>query len=108
MRAMMLVAAMALGGCASAADIYSSPVDLVETTTASPDAVSGCLQLKYETAPITTATGEQTFLLKNPYGVTLMMLTLKPLNPGTRIELRRPNGIGSSGPWRDCLKPSVS
>lgn len=94
---------MLLAGCASTADIYASAVDDAVTSSKPLQEVSICLQLKYDTPPLTTAAGETTFALKNMQRVTLGTLSLRTVPEGTRVEMRRSGSVGALGNWRGCL-----
>lgn len=96
--------ALGLAACATPGDIYSSEVDLSETSPKSVSEISQCLQLRWAEAPLTTPDGKATFPMKNGYGQTLGLLSLSPVEGGTLIELRKTGQMLFGGQnWRACL-----
>lgn len=99
-----ILAALLVAGCATPSDIYSSEVDLSETTARPLAEVSQCLQLRWAEAPITAPDGKLSFPMKNGYGQVLGMLTLTAVSDGTLLELRKTGQLmmGAQN-WRTCI-----
>ncbi len=92
-----------VAACATPADIYSSEIDLAETSAKPIDEISQCLQLRWGSAPITAPDGKLTFPMKNAYDQVLGLLTLSPVENGTRLELRKTGQMIFGGQdWRKC------
>lgn len=103
MKHLIVIAALALTGCATPGDIYASEVDKSEVSPKSVAEISQCLQLKWAEAPITAPDGKLSFPMKNGYGVVLGLLTLSPHEQGTLIELRKTGQMLIGGQsWRKC------
>lgn len=104
MRNLIAFLAVALAACATPTDIYSSEVDLSETSTKPLAEVSQCLQLRWAEAPITAPDGKLSFPMKNGYGQVLGLVTLTPIPEGTLLELRKTGQLMIGGQnWRGCL-----
>jgi hypothetical protein len=104
MRNLIAIAALLLASCATPQDIYSSEVDVAETTAKPLAEISQCLQLRWAEAPITAPDGKLNFPMKNGYGQVLGMLTLTPVPDGTLIELRKTGQLAIGGEnWRACI-----
>jgi len=104
MRNAVALLTLGLAACATPGDIYSSEVDLSETSAKPLAEISQCLQLRWAEAPLTTPDGKTAFPMKNGYGQTLGLLTLTPADGGTLVELRKTGQLMIGGQnWRNCL-----
>lgn len=104
MRNLIALLTVGLAACATPTDIYSSEVDLSETSPKPLAEVSQCLQLRWAEAPITAPDGKLNFPMKNGYGQVLGLVTLTPIPEGTLLELRKTGQLMIGGQnWRGCL-----
>jgi hypothetical protein len=103
MRNSIVIAALLLAACATPMDIYSSEIDIAETSPKPIGEISQCLQLRWAEAPITGPDGKLSFPMKNGYGQVLGLLTLTTVPGGTLLELRKTGQLAIGGEnWRAC------
>lgn len=89
MRYLVLIMALFLSGCVSAADVTTHPVFLSETSPKSAPEVARCLQLRWDIAPVDLGGGEIGFPQRNNFGATLAMVSVKPEGSGSRVIIRK-------------------
>lgn len=99
----LLAAALAVTACATTNDLYLTEPDEVVLSTKPIDEVSRCMQLQANVPERTNPAGQRIIESRNNFRYILATFTLIPIETGTRIEMRRANGISILGPWRDCL-----
>ena len=100
--AILVVAAAALGGCASTNTVLGEAPKDVFHSQKSADEVAFCLANKNNTSPMPRDDGSRVVLIKNGYGGVSMAFSVFPDGAGSRIEYRKKFGtIG--GIWKQCV-----
>lgn len=104
MRSLVACLLLLLAGCASASQVYQKPVARTAVSTKSVDTVSRCLQLELATAPVTLPDGRTGFMMDNGHGVVLGIVTIEPLDAGTKLELKKQGALAFGfHRWDPCL-----
>ncbi|MEW4469033.1 hypothetical protein AB1K62_14495 [Parasphingorhabdus sp. JC815] len=102
MRNLILIGAIALGGCASTQTVLSKEPTEVYHSENSQNEVVFCLANKNNVPVLDKDDGSKVVLIKNGYGGVSLAFTIWPEGEGSRIEYRRQFGtIGTA--WRQCI-----
>ncbi|TYC93035.1 hypothetical protein [Novosphingobium sp. BW1] len=102
----ILVASLALAGCASTQKVLDKEPTEVFHSEKSQNEVAFCLANKNNTNAMDRDDGSKVVLIKNGYGGVSLAFTVFEEGEGSRIEYRRQFGtIGAA--WKQCigLKP---
>lgn len=103
---MVVLAALAIAGCASTEEVLREPVTGEFHSTQSANEVAFCLANKNSAAALERDNGAKVILIKNGYGAVSMAFSVFPEGSGSRIEWRKKFGT-VGGIWKQCigLKP---
>lgn len=102
MRYLIVIACVALSGCASTDKVLSKDATEVFYSKDSVNTVAFCLANKNNTPALDRDDGSKVVLIKNGYGGVSMAFTIIPNDTGSKIELRKQFGtIG--GIWKQCI-----
>jgi len=100
--AILLIPALALGGCASTQAVLSQSPTQVYHSDHSVKEVAFCLSNKNHIPAMDKDDGSKVLLLKNGYGGVSLAFTVFPEGTGSRTEYRKEFGtIG--GIWKQCV-----
>ena len=102
MRGTILMALLALTGCASTQTVLDKAPTEVFHSPKSVNEVAFCLGNKNNVSVLDKDDGSKVVLLKNGYGAVSLAFSIKPEGTGSVIEYRKQFGtIG--GIWKQCV-----
>lgn len=100
--ALLCLASLTLGGCASTNKVLSKAPTEVFHSTKSQNDVAFCLANKNNTSAMDRDDGSKVVLIKNGYGGVSLAFTVFQDGTGSKIEYRKQFGT-VGGVWKQCV-----